>query len=271
MYTNDFSTFALFTAGFAALASAYTPPSSSNPDSTLVVDTPLKGAQYTAGTPFSIEWQTNGLAGDSVSLILLDGCPSNCLPVPGFAPIPGTDTGLLAGTQGSFSFMPPTALGKAGQAYGIQMINNANGHFQWSGSFGIGPNGKAVPSSSSSAVAVSSTPSSSAVVASSTPASSVWASSTAVSSVAPVSTVAPWYPTTAIYPTGASSGFLPSTIGANSSVVAPTLASSGIVGGASSSGYIFPTSPPLSSSGAGQLGMSFGGLVVGLAAAVMAF
>jgi len=262
MYSNDFSSFALFTAGFAALATAYTTPTSSNPDSSLVVDNPLKGAQYTAGTPFTIDWQTNGLAGDSVSLILLDGCPSNCLPVPGFAPIPGTDTGLLAGTQGSFSFNPPTALGKDGQAYGIQLINNANGHFQWSGSFGISGNGKATPSSS----AVSTTASSSAVAS-----SSVWASSTAVSSVAPVSTVAPWYPTTAIYPTGASSGFLASTIGANSSVVAPTLASTGVVGGASSSGYIFPTSPPLSHSGAGQLGMSFGGLVVGLVAAVMAF
>lgn len=325
MHSNDFSLFALFTAGFGALVGAYTPPSSPNPDSSMVVTSPLTGAQHTAGEPMSIQWTTTGLQGVSISLILLDGCPKNCVPVPGFAPIPGTDTNQLDGSLGSFSFTPPAALGQVGQGYGIQMIRNDNGHFQWSGNFGIG--------SSLQSSAVSSSPSSSATgssAVSSVPASSSQPATTSgvgyttevvtsyttycpsattvvmnnqtyavpsptiltitdcpctvtkpASPFSPSSQVSPALNSTSAattptpyYPTGASSGFHFSTGGlSNLTVVLPTLASSAAVGGVSASGTSMSktTSPPISSSGAGQLGMSIGGLAVGLAAAVMAF
>ena len=83
--SNDFSSFALFTAGlaaFTAVASAQQPPP--HPPTINVgnpIYVPPKFAEVPVGSTYEITWDSSQKpAGcNKVSFLLLSGCPSNCI------------------------------------------------------------------------------------------------------------------------------------------------------------------------------------------------
>ncbi|KAI9693284.1 MAG: hypothetical protein M1822_005280 [Bathelium mastoideum] len=137
--SQDFSSFALFTAGLAALsslASAQTPPphvpttNIGNP-----TFTPTKNESIEIGSTFDITWDdTQAPAGcGTVSLLLLNGCPSDCVQE-------GNPISTSQVNNGKFSWTVdgatlPDPAGEA--AHGIQIICDGNGDFQWSPSFAL--------------------------------------------------------------------------------------------------------------------------------------
>jgi hypothetical protein len=268
--------FGLFTAGlaaFAPLVSAYTTPTGDAPKGNPIAQ-PGLNTIVPVGSPFTISWDptTQG----TVSLILLKGPAENLQFVEAIAE--------MIPNSGSYSWKPETSLvaSEGAKGYGIQLIDDATGQYQYTTQFGISNDSPVVSSSSAAEVAAPSSyaaapssyaaaPSSYAAAPSSyassamssaasevAPVSSVLSSMTEVAAttssvvVAPVVTPAAPYEipnnTTAVHATGT---------GSMSTRVASPTGSNG-------------TSVEPSTGSASNMAASFGGLVIAAAVAVFA-
>ncbi|KAK0665004.1 Clock-controlled protein 6 [Lasiodiplodia hormozganensis] len=142
--SNDFSLFALFTAGLAALVRADDGPTAN------AVRLPGLGDIVPAGERYDIKWDADTpYAGGTVTLILLKGPSTNAVPI----------QTIVAGTEndGSYEWYPSTDLedSNGDTGYGIKLVIDANGAYQYTTQFGISNTKKA---ETSSAAASSSAP-----------------------------------------------------------------------------------------------------------------
>ncbi|KAF2168389.1 hypothetical protein M409DRAFT_21140 [Zasmidium cellare ATCC 36951] len=142
---SDFSMFSLFTAGLACLAplaAAYTQPKGDAPEGN-PISQPGLNSIVPVGEGFTITWDptTKG----TVTLVLLKGPSSNA--VPQYPIVEKTDN------DGSYVWTPSKDLApsEGAEGYGIQLIDDATGQYQYTTQFGISnPDYKAGSSSSSS-------------------------------------------------------------------------------------------------------------------------
>ncbi|CAK43209.1 hypothetical protein CBS63078_1237 [Aspergillus niger] len=144
-----FFTTALVSA-LAALASAYTQPDySQNPTGNAIL-TPELNQVVPAGKPFEITWDptTSG----TVSLVLLRGPSTNVVPIQTI--VEDIDN------SGSYSWTPSTTLEPDTTHYGILLVVEGTGQYQYSVQFGIS---NPYYSSSSSVAAATSTTAAAAV------------------------------------------------------------------------------------------------------------
>jgi hypothetical protein len=110
----------------SASALAFTTPTTFNVTSNPVF-TPATNSIVPAGKPFEITWGVT--ESGTVSIILLRGPANNILPLyPIVEKIPN---------KGSYTWTPKTSLEPDTTHYGIQIIIDANGQYQYSGQFGI--------------------------------------------------------------------------------------------------------------------------------------
>ncbi|KAJ4401611.1 hypothetical protein N0V91_007782 [Didymella pomorum] len=166
---------------------------------------------------FTITWQPTTT--NTVSLLLLRGPSTNVVPIQTLA------EGI--NNSGSFAWTPASSLEADSSRYGLQLIDDVTGQYQYSTQFGISKEDCAVVVSSSSVAPVASSTPAGYPVASSSPAGYPVKSSSAgypvaSSSVVKSTPVAP-YPTT-VKTVGTSSGYVAST-GApvyNSTIIKPT-------------------------------------------------
>ncbi|KAF3038655.1 hypothetical protein E8E12_006098 [Didymella heteroderae] len=166
---------------------------------------------------FTITWQPTTT--NTVSLLLLRGPSTNVVPIQTLA------EGI--NNSGSFVWTPASSLEADSSRYGLQLIDDVNGQYQYSTQFGISKEDCAVVVSSSSVAPVASSTPAGYPVASSSPAGYPVKSSSAgypvaSSSVVKSTPVAP-YPTT-VKTVGTSSAYVANT-GApvyNSTIIKPT-------------------------------------------------
>ncbi|KAJ4339681.1 hypothetical protein N0V87_003122 [Didymella glomerata] len=166
---------------------------------------------------FTITWQPTTT--NTVSLLLLRGPSTNVVPIQTLA------EGI--NNSGSFAWTPASSLEADTTHYGLQLIDDVTGQYQYSTQFGISKQDCAVVVSSSSAAPVASSTPAGYPVASSSPAGYPVKSSSAgypvaSSSVVKSTPVAP-YPTT-VKTVGTSSAYVAST-GVpvhNSTIIKPT-------------------------------------------------
>lgn len=167
MYSNDFSLLALFTAGLAALASAYHAPVG-DPSGNPIVKPGLNEI-VPVGKPYAITWTPTTTG--PVTILLLRGPSTNVVPIG--APIAsGIDN------TGTFEWTPPTTLEPDTSHYGIELIVDATGQFQYSTQFGISNPGYAAVSGASSLIASATASAANSTAPSSTPAASASANNT---------------------------------------------------------------------------------------------
>ncbi|KAG9689183.1 hypothetical protein KCU95_g9854, partial [Aureobasidium melanogenum] len=119
---------ALFTAGlaaFAPLASAYTTPKG-DPTGNAIYEPGLNSI-VPVGKPFTITWEpdTEG----TVSLVLLHGPSTNCVPI--HTIVEGINN------TGSYDWTPDTSLAPNKTYYGIELVVDGTGQYQYSTQFGI--------------------------------------------------------------------------------------------------------------------------------------
>ncbi|GIK02249.1 hypothetical protein Aspvir_006298 [Aspergillus viridinutans] len=129
-----------------AMASAYTQPDYSKPPQGNAILKPGLNEQVPVGKPYTITWDptTQG----PVSLVLLRGPSTNVVPLSTIAEaIPNT---------GSYSWTPSTELENDVTHYGLLLVVEGTGQYQWSTQFGISNPDKAVDSSSASVTPTSS-------------------------------------------------------------------------------------------------------------------
>ncbi|PYH95045.1 hypothetical protein BO71DRAFT_398416 [Aspergillus ellipticus CBS 707.79] len=121
-----FFTTALVSA-LAALASAYTTPDYSEDPSGNAVYTPGLNQQVEAGSVFDITWDptTSG----SISLVLLRGPSTNVVPI-------ATIVDDIENT-GHYSWTPSTSLEPDTTHYGLLLVVEGTGQYQYSDQFGI--------------------------------------------------------------------------------------------------------------------------------------
>lgn len=184
---SDFSLFSLFTAGlacFAPLAYAYTQPVGAEPEGNPITE-PITGVIVPAGQPFEITWTptTSG----TVTLVLLKGPSTNA--VPQYAIVENIPN------SGSYSWTPSTKLAPSSDAtgYGIQLICDDDGQYQYSTQFGISNADYSGSSASASAPAYG---------GSATPSGWSSSSSASASGYAPSGYIPSGYGTGAAHPTG---------------------------------------------------------------------
>ncbi|KAK4542928.1 hypothetical protein LTR36_006117 [Oleoguttula mirabilis] len=149
--TRDFSLFSLFTAGLACLipfANAYTQPVGAAPKGN-PISKPGLNSVVPVGESYTVTWEptTSG----TVTLVLLKGPSTDAEPQYAIAE--------KIENSGTYSWTPSTDLAPGQTGYGIQLIDDANGQYQYTTQFGI------------------SNPDYSSQSASSTWSSSAWASS----------------------------------------------------------------------------------------------
>jgi len=132
----------------AAFVSAYTQPNYSQNPSGNPISLPGLGEQVPVGKPYTITWQST--TPGTVSLVLLRGPSNNVTPIQ-------TIVQNIQNT-GKYVWTPPTTLQNDVSHYGLLLVVDATGQYQYSVQFGISnPNG----GSSSSSICSSSTGSSS--------------------------------------------------------------------------------------------------------------
>ncbi|RHZ66380.1 GPI anchored serine-threonine rich protein [Aspergillus thermomutatus] len=128
-----------------AMASAYTQPDYTKAPLGNAILKPGLNEQVPVGKPYTIEWDptTQG----PVSLVLLRGPSTNVVPIATIAEaIPNS---------GSYSWTPSTELEDDVTHYGLLLVVEGTGQYQWSTQFGISNPGKAVSASSSAPVSQS--------------------------------------------------------------------------------------------------------------------
>jgi hypothetical protein len=271
--------FGLFTAGLACLAplaSAYTTPTGTGP-----VGNPISQPGLNTIVPvdqsFTITWDptTEG----TVSLVLLKGPAENLIPV----------WTIAEGIQnsGSYTWEPKSDLApsEGAKGYGIQLIDDKTGQYQYTTQFGVSNPDYNKVASSSSAVAPSSyaaaAPSSYAAAApSSYAAPSAYVSSavssavSSVSSVASVSEIKEITSSAVVVAPVTTSVPAPYTIPNNTTAVHATgvMPSSFSTGAAKPTGAIGGNSTGVepSTGSASNMAASFGGLVLAAGVAVFA-
>ncbi|KAK6518105.1 hypothetical protein TWF506_005266 [Arthrobotrys conoides] len=142
MFTKVFTTLLAISASALALTTPTTFNETSNP-----IKTPGSTSIVPVGKPFAITWIPTESSSQTVSILLLRGPSTNILPLyPIVEKIPNT---------GSYTWTPKTDLEDDTTHYGIQIIIDSNGQYQYSTQFGVSnPNYK--PPTSSSAVATTS-------------------------------------------------------------------------------------------------------------------
>ncbi|OJD16321.1 hypothetical protein AJ78_03490 [Emergomyces pasteurianus Ep9510] len=226
---------AVFTA-FAALAAAATKPDySKEPEGNPIAHPGLKEI-VPVGKPYKIQWQptTDG----EVSLILLRGPSNNVKPI-----------GIIADSivnSGSYEWTPPTDLEGDVSHYGILLVVEGIGQYQYSTQFGIQNDKKPEPSNSESyTVSPSPTDDSTTAYPTVSPTGHPTGYPTATRTLVPISTgtVTICPPTKTPAPTGS----LPT---------GPSTPS--------------PSSPPIEGA-AGRNGVAIGAIVVAAAVAIFAF
>lgn len=125
-----------------ALAAAYTQPDYSKPPTGNAILSPGLNEQVPEGAPFEIKWQPT--LGKRVSLVLLRGPSSNVVPLETIVEnIPNS---------GSYMWTPSTSLTPDVTHYGMLLVVEGTGAYQWSTQFGLS---KAVGSSASSSSSAS--------------------------------------------------------------------------------------------------------------------
>ncbi|KAF7125530.1 hypothetical protein CNMCM5793_001769 [Aspergillus hiratsukae] len=245
----------------AALAMAATTPDYSQAPSGNAILKPGLNEQVPVGKPYTIEWDPTTTG--PVSLILLRGPSTNVVPIETLADsIPNS---------GSFSWTPSTSLEPDTTHYGLMLVVQGTGQYQYSTQFGISnPDYTGSTSNSSStATATATGTETSTMTETSTASTTHTKTTTATTSSASASTTATTTetaPTTLVTATSASGVptstvvvTVPNTTGAGSSVAS---------GSASASST--PTPSTTLSNGGDRKAISLGAVVVG-AFAVMAF
>lgn len=130
----------LVVAALAAVASAVTPANYANPPSGNPIYKPGLSERVPVGQPYTVTWDptTQG----PISILLLRGPSTNCVPIGTIAEgVPNT---------GSFTWTPSTDLEDDTSRYGIQIIVEGTGEYQYSTQFGIKNDGHQKPSKPSS-------------------------------------------------------------------------------------------------------------------------
>ncbi|TKA75646.1 hypothetical protein B0A55_04999 [Friedmanniomyces simplex] len=177
---RDFSLFSLFTAGLACLvpfANAYTKPVGAEPKGNPIYQPGLNSI-VPVGEGFTVTWGPTNTTADTVTLVLLKGPSANA--VPQYALVEKIPN------NGSWVWTPSTDLAPGDTGYGIQLIDDATGEYQYSTQFGISnPNYKPSTSSSASSTASASASKSSSATeyASTTKSSSSTKSATGIATV----------------------------------------------------------------------------------------
>lgn len=142
-FTLAAATAALVSANWAVLASAYTTPVGDAPSGNPIAK-PGLGDIVPKGEPYTITWTPT--SSGTVTLILLRGPGENVVPLEPIAEnIPNT---------GTYEWTPGSSLEPDTTRYGIQLIQDSDGVYQYSTQFGIGE-----ASGSSASVTLTPTPS----------------------------------------------------------------------------------------------------------------
>ncbi|KAK2736204.1 hypothetical protein FQN55_001736 [Onygenales sp. PD_40] len=136
---------------FAAIAAAVTPPDTSKPPSGNPISLPGLGDIVPVGEPYTITWTptTKG----KVSILLLRGPSDNVVPIDTLA-----DSISNAGT---FAWTPSTSLEGDTTGYGLQIIVEGTGEYQYSTQFGIKNSNPKPPTSGTPTATPSNDPTSS--------------------------------------------------------------------------------------------------------------
>jgi hypothetical protein len=245
--------FGLFTAGLAALAplvSAYTTPTGDAPKGN-PISQPGLNTIVPVGESFTITWEPT--TPGTVSLVLLKGPAENLIPVYAIAE--------KIENSGSYTWEPKSTLepSEGAKGYGIQLIDDKTGQYQYTTQFGISNDHKEAAAPSSYAAAPS-TYASSAISSAVESASSV---------VAPVhSSVAEVISSSASVAAPATTAAAPYTIPNNATAVhsAPISFSTGVA--KPTGGNLTQVEP--STGSASNMAASFGGLVLAAGIAVFA-
>lgn len=254
------SMFGLFTAGLAALAplvSAYTTPTGTAPKGN-PISQPGLNTIVPVGESFTITWEptTEG----TVSLVLLKGPAENLIPVYAIAE--------KIENSGSYTWDPKSTLeaSEGAKGYGIQLIDDKTGQYQYTTQFGISNDHKEAAAPSSYAAAASSYAAAPSAYASSAVSSAVESAS---SVVAPVhSSVAEVISSSAPVAAPVTTAAAPYTIPNNATAVhsAPSSFSTGVA--KPTGGNLTSVEP--STGSASNMAASFGGLVLAAGIAVFA-
>jgi hypothetical protein len=252
--------FGLFTAGLAALAplvSAYTTPTGTAPEGN-PISQPGLNTIVPVGESFTITWEptTEG----TVSLVLLKGPAENLIPVYAIAE--------KIENSGSYTWDPKSTLeaSEGAKGYGIQLIDDKTGQYQYTTQFGISNDHKEAAAPSSYAAAPSSYAAAPSAYASSAVSSAVESAS---SVVAPVhSSVAEVISSSAPVAAPVTTAAAPYTIPNNATAV-HSVPSSFSTGVAKPTGGNLTSVEP-STGSASNMAASFGGLVLAAGIAVFA-
>lgn len=286
---SDFSLFSLFTAGlalFAPLATAYTKPVGDSPKGN-PISQPGFMSVVPAGKPFTVTWEPT--TPGTVTLVLLKGPAENAQPQYAIVENIPND-GVYAWTPSKH--LEPT---DGAEGYGIQLICDKDGQYQYTTQFGISnPDYSAADTSSSAAPA--STSSSAAAGGWGAHGHSGWGhgghnvhggythpAASGTASAAPSSMTSAYTPhgngtTTTAGAGGAahSSGWVKHNITMATPTGGHTTKTNGVAGptgyggsGASASGST-PAGPQATDNGAAAMVSSLGGLVLAAGAAMLA-
>ncbi|KAJ5636601.1 uncharacterized protein N7484_009914 [Penicillium longicatenatum] len=132
----------------AAFAAAYTQPDYTKSPQGNPIAYPSLNEQVPEGAPFKIQWDPT--LGDKISLVLLRGPSSNVVPLETI--VENIDN------TGSYMWTPSTSLTVDTTHYGILLVVEGTGAYQWSTQFGIaaaaGSNSATAGSSSATVVTV---------------------------------------------------------------------------------------------------------------------
>ncbi|KAI5848593.1 Ser-Thr-rich glycosyl-phosphatidyl-inositol-anchored membrane family-domain-containing protein [Morchella snyderi] len=153
----QFSILATFSS-LIALAAAYTTPVGSDPQGN-PISAPGLNQQVPKGSPFTITW-TPTSAPNTVTLVLMRGPATNVVPLSVIVEkVPNT---------GSYTWTPASGLEVDITGYGIQLIDDVTGFYQYTTQFGIAADPNAVSSSVPATTSTTSTTSTTPVASSST-------------------------------------------------------------------------------------------------------
>lgn len=136
-----FSVAAVFST-LTALAAAYTQPDYSKPPTGNAITSPTLDEQVSLGFPYKIQWEPT--LGDRVSLVLLRGPSSNVQPIQTIVEdIPN---------GGSYMWTPSMNLTPDTTHYGLLLVVEGTGEYQWSTQFGLSTPGSLKPAESTTSV-----------------------------------------------------------------------------------------------------------------------
>ncbi|KAI9888518.1 MAG: hypothetical protein M1814_006852 [Vezdaea aestivalis] len=112
---------------FAALTSAYTQPVGDSPSGNPITKPGLNEI-VPVGTPYTITWTAT--TPGTVTLLLLRGPSTNVVPI-------GPPIVEAIANTGTYQWTPPATLEPDTTRYGIQLIVDSNGAYQYTSQFGI--------------------------------------------------------------------------------------------------------------------------------------